>query len=461
MTKLLLCDDEEPLCRGLARLLRSASYDVVVTDGPGGLARLEQEEFDVVVTDLRMPVVSGFEILEAARSKQPAVPVIVMSGSAEIPDAVRAMRAGARDFLIKPFEFRGLEEALHGALASVSASAPPAAPNAFGWRDRTAPWLLGNDPAIAPVLAMLSQVADTNCTVLITGESGTGKELVARSLVAGSPRARKPFVAVNCAAIPSTLIESELFGHAKGSFTGAVAARIGRFAQANGGTLFLDEIGELELAAQAKLLRLIQEGEFYPVGEISPVKVDVRILAATNRKLEAEVAAGRFRADLFWRLNVIPVELPPLRQRIADIPLLVEHFVRRANDHHRRSIVGVDAETVAALKKHHWPGNIRELENLIERLVIMKGTGSIGLADLPPGLRAHREVAPLQPSILELPADGTDLRAILEAVEERMIAEALERTGGNKNRAAELLGLNRTTLVEKLRRRRTLPTAHS
>src|SRR5688572_13956161 len=265
MTKLLLCDDEEALCRGLARLLRSASFEVVTADGPGGLAKLEAEAFDIILTDLRMPQVSGFEILDAARRRSPSTPVIVMSGSAEIPDAVRAIRAGARDFLIKPFEWKGLEEALQGAMnGSVHSSVTVTPQDPFGWRDRTAPWLLGNDPIMSPVLGTISQVADTKCTVLITGESGTGKELVARSLVAGSPRARKPFVAVNCAAIPTNLVESELFGHAKGSFTGAVNTRIGRFAQADGGTIFLDEIGEMELGVQAKLLRLIQEGEFYP-----------------------------------------------------------------------------------------------------------------------------------------------------------------------------------------------------
>jgi DNA-binding NtrC family response regulator len=463
MAKLLLCDDEEALCRGLARLLRGADFDVVTSDGPGGLARLAQEDFDIVLTDLRMPGANGFDILEAARRKDPTTPVIVMSGSAEVPDAVRAIRAGARDFLIKPFEFKGLEEALHGALHGPGNGPTGLSPtDAFTWRDRTAPWLLGNDPAIAPVLATICQVADTKCTVLITGESGTGKELVAKSLVAGSPRGRKPFVAVNCAAIPNTLVESELFGHAKGSFTGATSTRIGRFAQADTGTIFLDEIGEMQLDVQAKLLRLIQDGEFYPIGEANPVRVDVRILAATNRKLEAEVAGNRFRADLFWRLNVIPIELPPLRQRVSDIPLLTEHFIRRANDHHRRQVVGIEPAAMAALKRHSWPGNIRELENMIERLVIMRGTGTLTMSDLPASLQGPpREVTPAQALMPELPADGTDLRAILEAVEERMISEALERTGGNKNRAAELLGLNRTTLVEKLRRKRIGPLAHS
>ena len=466
MAKVLLCDDEEPLCRGLARMLRS-TFDVVTADGPGGLALLGRETFDAVVTDLRMPVVNGFDILEAIRRQNPGTPVIVMSGSAEIHDAVRAMRAGARDFLIKPVDGKGLEEVLLNALGTASVTPEPVPmTDPIAWRDRFAPWLLGSDPAMLPVFATLAQVADANCTVLITGESGTGKEVVAKAIVAGSSRARRPFVPVNCAAIPPSLVESELFGHAKGAFTGATHARAGRFAQADGGTIFLDEIGEMELGVQAKLLRLIQDGVLYPVGEETPQHVDVRILAATNRNLEAEVAAGRFRADLFWRLNVIPIELPSLRQRLSDLQALCDHFIRRANERNRRQVAGIDAEAIRALKRHAWPGNIRELENLIERLVIIRGAGMISFADLPPALRGARESAPPPPPAATVttaggmpafPDEGTDLRAILEQVEERMIAEALERTGGNKNRAAELLGLNRTTLVEKLRRKRIAP----
>ncbi|MCG5055613.1 MAG: sigma-54 dependent transcriptional regulator [Myxococcales bacterium] len=464
MRKLLLCDDEDSLCRGLARLLRTLSFDVVTADGPQGLGHVANGTFDVIVTDLRMPEVNGFEILEAARRHSPSTPVIVMSGSAEIPDAVRAMRAGARDFLIKPFEFPALEEVLDHVLG-FSEKTPPPILDPSAWRDRFAPWLLGEDPAIMPVLAMIAQVADTSCTVLITGESGTGKELVARSIVAGSPRAKTPFVAVNCAAIPETLVESELFGHTKGAFTGANNARTGRFGQADGGTIFLDEVGEMEMGVQAKLLRVIQEGELYPVGQEAPVQIDVRVIAATNRDLAAEAEAGRFRSDLYWRLNVIPIEMPPLRSRPADIPLLVEHFMKRANQHHRRAILGLEPPALDLLKRHSWPGNIRELENLIERLVIMKGSGRIGVSDLPSNIRLlQTSAAPAQSSqssgvIPSLPeeAGATDLKTILEAVEERMIAEALERTGGNKNKAAELLGLNRTTLVEKLRRKRLTP----
>jgi DNA-binding NtrC family response regulator len=454
--KVLICDDEEPLCRSLARLLRSAAYDVVTADGPGGLAQIEHDTFDVVVTDLRMPGADGFAILDAVRAKNPRTPVIVMSGSAQIPDAVRAMRLGARDFLVKPVAVDNLEEVLGSAVGMSKTPPPDSGPDPVAWRDRTAPWLLGEDPAMLAVLGLLAQVSDTSCTVLLTGESGTGKELVARSVVAGSARAKKPLVAVNCAAIPTNLVESELFGHAKGAFTGASSARIGRFAEASGGTILLDEIGDMELGVQAKLLRLIQDGVLRPVGDETDQRIDVRILAATNRKLEDDVAAGRFRADLFWRLNVIPIELPALRERSSDIPLLAEHFVRRFNEKNRRKVTGIHPDAMFALRHYYWPGNIRELENLIERTVILKGSGEIVMTDLPPKLRSGQD-EPATPIPTPLPTERTDLRAILESVEDRMIAEALVRTGGNKNRAAELLGLNRTTLVEKLRRKRSMP----
>ncbi len=465
MGKILLCDDEESLCRSLVRILKSAGHEVVAADGVGGFARLRQDRFDLILTDIRMPGIDGFGIIAAAREHAPQTPVIAMSGSAEIPDAVRAMHAGARDFLIKPFDVKALEEAVSAVLkpaAAAAATVTPANGTATGgermdsraWRERNAPWLLGEDPAMLPVLELLSQVADTRCTVLITGESGTGKELAARSLHAGSARAAKPFVAVNCAAIPPNLVESELFGHAKGAFTGATSARMGRFAQADGGTIFLDEIGEMELAVQAKLLRLIQDGELYPVGEETPHKIDVRILAATNRNLENEVAAGRFRADLYWRLNVIPIEMPSLRARGTDIVRLANHFLRRANARHNRNVDGFEPQMLEVMKAYGWPGNIRELENLVERMVIVKASGMLAAMDLPPAVRAPRDTAARSTTVPELPENGADLKAILEAVEQRMIGEALVRTGGNKNRAAELLGLNRTTLVEKLRRRR-------
>jgi DNA-binding NtrC family response regulator len=456
MGKILLCDDEDSLCRSLGRILRGVGHEVVAADGPGGAVRIREERFDLILTDIRMPGVDGFEIIATARLHAPQTPVIAMSGNAEIPDAVKAMHAGARDFLIKPFDTKALEEAVAAVLRPLKAVQE--SPDPLDWRDRNAPWLLGADPAMLPVLALLSQVADTRCTVMITGESGTGKELAARSLHAGSSRAAKSFVAVNSAAIPPTLVESELFGHARGAFTGATASRLGKFGQADGGTIFLDEIGEMDLAVQAKLLRLIQDGELYPVGEETPHKIDVRILAATNRNLETEVAAGRFRADLFWRLNVIPIEMPSLRARTTDIVRLTEHFLARANERHRRQVTAIDPQTMALMKSYSWPGNIRELENLVERMVIVKGAGVLFPADLPASVRSPRATPPSGAPIPELPENGADLKTILEGVEERMIGEALIRTGGNKNRAAELLGLNRTTLVEKLRRRRASPS---
>jgi len=455
MGKILVCDDEEQLCRGLSRLLRGDGHDVTTADGPQGAARILQDHFDLILTDIRMPGVDGFEIIRTARNHVPHTPVIAMSGTAEIPDAVRAMHAGARDFLIKPFDKHALSEAMAAVLRPPAQAVDPVNPRA--WRDQHAPWLLGDDPAMVPVLALLEQVADTRCTVLITGESGTGKELAARALHAGSNRLKRPFVPVNCAAIPPTLVESELFGHARGAFTGATTARQGRFGQADTGTIFLDEIGEMELAVQAKLLRLIQDGELSPVGEEVAHKIDVRVVAATNRNLETEVAAGRFRADLFWRLNVIPIEMPSLRNRSGDIVRLAEHFLERANERNRRQVQGFEPQTLALMKTYPWPGNIRELENLVERLVIVKGNGMLMPSDLPPSMRIPRATpATGATAVPDFPETGADLKTILDAVEEKMIGEALMRSGGNKNRAAELLGLNRTTLVEKLRRRRTI-----
>jgi DNA-binding NtrC family response regulator len=441
MGKILLCDDEDSLLRSLGRILRTAGHEVVTADGPAGFAKLQQERFDMILTDIRMPGVSGFEILNAARKVAPGTPVIAMSGSAEIPDAVKAMHAGARDFLIKPFDVQTLEDAVAAVLKPLAT--PENAEDPRRWRDRVAPWLLGDDPVMVPVLALLSQVADTRCTVLITGESGTGKELAARSLHGGSARTNKPFVAVNCAAIPPTLVESELFGHVRGAFTGATTSRAGRFAQADGGTIFLDEIGEMELGVQAKLLRLIQDGELYPVGDETPTKVDVRILAATNRNLEREVANGGFRADLFWRLNVIPIEMPALRQRLSDLPLLCEHFIRRANEKNRRTVSGFDQEASKALRRHSWPGNIRELENLIERLVAVSDKEYISEEDLP--LEFH--FAQLEP---QGERSGSLFEDATNTFERNFILRALEKCGGNVTGTAEYLGIPLSTLKYKM-----------
>jgi transcriptional regulator with PAS, ATPase and Fis domain len=321
------------------------------------------------------------------------------------------------------------------------------------WRDMHAPNLIGREPKLLEVFGIMASVADADCSVLVTGETGTGKELIARALHAGSNRKNRPFVAVNCAAIPENLIESELFGYAKGSFTGAVQSRQGRFSQADGGTIFLDEIGELPLALQAKMLRVLQEQEVTPLGESKAQKVDVRVIAATNRDLEEMAETGKFREDLLYRLNVIPIELPPLRERRCDIPVLIERFLLRCNDRRSRSITGISHDALMALTSYAWPGNIRQLENTVERMVLLRSTGEIGLDDLPPKIREAKPATNGSMGDPQLPENGIDLRDAVEQFENALIRQALERTGWNKNRAATILQMNRTTLVEKLKKK--------
>jgi transcriptional regulator with PAS, ATPase and Fis domain len=316
------------------------------------------------------------------------------------------------------------------------------------WRQKFAPGILGDDPRLAEVLRLVRNVADTDCTVLITGESGTGKELLARAVHAGSLRKDGPFVPLNCAAIPESLIEAELFGHVRGAYTGAIAAREGRIASAHGGTLFLDEIGDLPPSAQAKLLRMLQDLVITPLGSDRPLAIDVRIVAATNQDLERMVDEGKFRADLYYRLSVIPVQVPPLRERAGDVVVLARQFLAAANQRNGRGVDGFEESAERALAEHRWPGNVRELMHMVERAVLLKGQGRIRASDLPlariaRGTGTHR---------VTIPTEGLDLRRAMDEVERQLIDEALERTGGNRTEAAALLGLNRTTLVEKIRK---------
>jgi DNA-binding NtrC family response regulator len=320
------------------------------------------------------------------------------------------------------------------------------------WRARFAPEILGDSARMLDVFRVLERIADTDCTVLIVGESGVGKELVARALHRAGGRAQGPFVPVNCAAIPRELMESEMFGHARGAFTGATQSREGRFQAADGGTLFLDEIGEMDAALQCKLLRAIQDRQITPVGEVRATRADARIVAATHRDLEALCSEGRFREDLFWRLNVVPLCIPPLRERGDDVLLLARRFVDEFNRRHGRRTEGLTDEAELALRAYDWPGNVRQLENSIERAVILKREGMIDVGDLPARLHAERPATGLLGSV-RLPASGVDLNEALEECEVRLILQALDRTGGNKAQAATLLHLNRTTLVEKLRKR--------
>jgi DNA-binding NtrC family response regulator len=454
---ILVVEDEHSLRAVAARQLRQTYSQVLEADSvTRALALLQTERVDAILVDIHLSDGSGFEILDALARAGAAPAVVVMTADRNIDNAITALTRQAHGFLLKPFEFSELEETLARALAGREPkSMLPQAPAAplHTWRSKHAPDLLGDDPSLLRVFRTIQQVCDTDCSVLITGESGTGKELVARALHAGSGRAEGPFVTVNCAAIPENLVESELFGHVRGAFTGALAPRIGRFASADGGTLFLDEIGELPLSQQAKLLRAVQEREVVPVGDTKAKKVDVRLIAATHRDLEAMVEQGTFREDLLYRIQVVPIELPPVRSRAGDIPQLVDAFVLRVNQKRNRNVAGVTEEAMSMLVAFDWPGNVRQLENVVERMVLLRADGLIDVEDLPPRMQKPRAQR-AQPA--ELPEDGIDLRDAVEQFENKLILQALERTGWNKNRAAAVLRMNRTTLVEKLKKKNLL-----
>ena len=426
--RVLVVDDDAGVRYTLREILEASGLEVdVASDGVEALERLQLAPAQLVVTDLRMPRMDGMELLRKLVAQNPAPRVVVITAHGSERQAVDAIKAGALDYFRKPFEADELVAVIRRATETARLALENERLRGELALSRT---LVFASEAMSALAVLVGRVAPRDSTVLITGESGTGKERLAEAIVRASRRTAKPFVRFNCASLTAELAEAELFGHTRGAFTGAVRSRGGLFGEADGGTILLDEIGEMDPAVQTKLLRLIQDGVLRPVGDDVDQRIDVRILAATNRKLDSDVASGRFRADLFWRLNVIPIEVPPLRNRATDIPLLCEHFVRRFNEKNRRNLTGLLPESLSALRQYNWPGNIRELENLLERLVILKGTGTIGLADLPPPLRGTSagRVTPLA-DVADLPTDGTDLRAILEGVEDRMIAEALERIG--------------------------------
>ena len=443
--KILLVDDDPSIHAGLLRLIKTLGHEPVAASSTGdALARLRGEAFDLCITDLQLPDGDGRQVVREARACRPPVIVIALTTHGTVESAVQALRDGAADVLAKPFHISVLEQSLLRLL-----SAEPAR----GGRGRPTPGVavIGDHPAMRLVLDRVEQIADTDASVLIRGETGTGKEVVARLIHGASARRAGPFVAVNVAAIPEALAESELFGHVRGAFTGADKARTGRFVAAHRGTLFLDEIGEMPRGVQVKLLRALQEREVTPVGGSESIPVDVRVVAATHRNLEAMIGDGTFREDLFYRLDVVPIEIPPLRERRLDIPALAENFRNDVNAREGRAVPGFALDVMQRLCAYEWPGNVRELENLVERLVVVAANRMVVMEDLPAHLRTS--VIDLENATLDLPESGVDLRVFLTQLEERLIAQALERTGGNKNRAAELLGMNRTTLVEKLRRR--------
>jgi two-component system NtrC family response regulator len=441
--RILVVDDEPAQRELVGGFLRKHGFEVVEAGGgKEAVARFKQEAFDLVLTDQRMPDLSGLEVLEAVRSTSPETAVVIITAYGTIETAVSAVKAGAADYLTKPLNLDDLLHRVH----RVRERQRLVAENrelreALAERHRVE-GIIGDSGRMQEVLSLVRRVAPSDATVLIRGESGTGKELIARALHYASPRAAGPLVKVNCAALAESLLEAELFGHEKGAFTGAVASRKGRFELADGGSIFLDEIGDLPPHLQVKLLRVLQEREFERVGSSRPIKVDVRLLAATHRNLEALVREGRFREDLYYRINVVTIMLPPLRERREDLPPLIEHFLRAFAGKNGKTVRGLTREAREALLRYDYPGNIRELENLMERAVVLTRDDVIGVEDLP--------------LALETPASGSGeeagLIAAVEGLERRMIREALAKADGTQTRAAELLGISERVLRYKLKK---------
>jgi len=444
--RILVVDDEAAQRDILGGFLRKQGYAVrEAASGPGALAILRAETVDLVLTDVRMPGMSGLDLLREARLLNPELPVVVMTAYGTIADAVAAMRDGAVDYLTKPVD---LDSVLHrvGKVLEQQrlVSENRALREALRGRYRLE-GIVAESGKMQEVLSLVHRVASSAATVLIRGESGTGKELIAQAIHYQSGRSARPLVKVNCAALPETLLESELFGHVKSAFTGAVADRAGRFEVAHGGTIFLDEIGDISPGVQAKLLRVLQEREFERVGSSRTLKVDVRVIAATNQDLEAAVREKRFREDLYFRLNVVSILIPPLRDRREDIPPLLDHFIRKYASENAKVTRGLTREARDALLKYDYPGNIRELENLVERAVVLCRGEVIGLEDLPLSVQEPGGVREAGPSPGSLPAE-------LDALERRMIQDALARAEGVQTRAAELLGISERALRYKLKR---------
>lgn len=453
-THLLLVDDEEALRTVVAERLADHGFDVQqASSGEEALKLLNDFAFDIIVSDLRLPGIDGRDVLHAATSRYPGIISIVVTGYGTVKDAVDAIKRGAADFVAKPFQFEELLHVLHSALEqrrlkNENAYLRQQLDERFGLGA-----MVGRSEPMRALFQLIETVAPTTATILITGETGTGKEVVARAIHQSSPRRPHRFVAINCSAIPETLLEAELFGHVKGAFTGAVGLRQGRIEQADRGTLFLDEVGTMSMPLQMRLLRVLQEREFERIGDAKTIKIDTRVVAATNSDLTKMVKEGTFREDLYYRLNVIAVQLPPLRERKEDVALLVRHFVEKfaaASVRMGSQPIVVSQDAIRRLMAYSWPGNVRQLENCVERAIALLGTRtSIEVNDLPPEIQAAQ--VPVVPAV-DFPDDGVDLPDLIGQIERDLIQRALVRSGGNKAAAAELLRLKRTTLVEKLKR---------
>jgi len=445
MARILVVDDDAVTCRLLAEVLgRDGAAVIGESDSRRALARAAEESFDLAIVDVQMPEMDGLALLRGLRDRLPNLPIVIMTAFGSIDTAVQAIASGAVDYVSKPMNLEEIRTTVRRALgrrAEAQAALPPAGEELDG--------VVGRSPAMVEVYKTIARVAPGRSTVLILGESGTGKELVARAIHEHSPRRRRPFVAVDCGALTETLLESELFGHVRGAFTGAVGDKPGLFAEADGGTILLDEIGDVSAALQAKLLRVLQEQQVRPVGGTEWRTVDVRVIAATNRDLAAAVVAGRFREDLFYRLKVVTVTLPPLRERGEDVPLLVEHLVRRAARECRKQVVGVSEPTLALLRTYHWPGNVRELAHVLERGVALAQQDVLTVEDLPGELR--------RPSPARAATAVLADRPTLEELKRRYVRGVLEESGGNVTRAASVLGVDRRSLYRMLQRYGLMP----
>lgn len=444
-TTVLVVDDDDSLRRVLEYNLERAGYRVeTAAQAEEALRRFRAGPFDVVITDILMPGIDGIRLLQKIRSVSAEAIVIVITAHGTIQTAIEAMRLGAHDYLTKPFTDEQLQIAVERALRTrrlvqENRLLRRAVEERFRFSE-----LVGSAPAMRRLFDEVAQVAGSDSAVLISGESGTGKELIAKAIHFHSLRKDRPLVVVNCGAIPDSLLESELFGHTQGAFTGAVADKQGKLEAADGGTVFLDEVGELPLHLQGKLLRVLQDGQVDKIGAVHPLQVDLRVISATNRDLEAMVRERRFREDLFYRLNIIPIRVPPLRERSGDIPLLLDHFLRRFCRRERRPLLKLSREALTALERHRWPGNVRELENLAERLVVMTRGTTVRVDHLPEAVRGRPAGAAGWPT--SLPPEGVSLAE----VEESLIRRALATTGGNQTRAAKLLGISRNTLLYRM-----------